>query len=97
MTYFYAEENPYGCDTKTELYSGGKVHLVSAGYLYRFTTKSERDAWVDSAEEDHRQALTASAARKLHATGSLTSAVWDTTWTNPPTDIYICPCDKLVD
>lgn len=79
---FYAESNRYGLNTTTTIRRmGGKEIIVSAGDLYRFTTKAARDAFVadDSRSNGRatREALTAADARKLHATGDLAAAVWE--------------------
>ena len=73
--HFYAEHNRYGigCTTTTRIH--GREIVISAGNLYRFTTRAERDAWV--ADDRHRTALTAAEARKDHATGKLSSAYWE--------------------
>ena len=78
---YYAEHNRYGVGTTTErvLGRGRDPIITSAGQLYRFATRAERDAWVAADVWDgrrHRRALTAEQARKTHATGSLATGYW---------------------
>lgn len=73
---FYAEHNRYGVNMMTTVRRRGRPLTVSAGNLYRFATRAERDAWV-AEDGSHRIALTAGQARRDHATGPLTGGVWD--------------------
>ena len=76
MTFHYAEENPGHRDTTTNIFRGNKMLLVIAGNLYRFPSRADRDAWVDE-NSSHRQPVSASDARRRHATGKLTEAEFD--------------------
>ena len=75
---FYAENNRYGIGSMTVIRRHGREITVSAGTLYRFKTRQDRDAWVeDPGGWPRRQALAAAEARKGHATGDLARAIWD--------------------
>jgi len=76
MNMFYAEENKYGLNTTTIRRGNKKERNVSAGNLLRFTTAAARNAFVAD-DTRHREVLTAAEARKYHATGDLTAAVWE--------------------
>lgn len=74
--HFYAEENRYGRGTTTTIRRNGREIIVSAGSLYRFPSRKERDDWLEGGNH-HRAALTSTEARRLHATGSLVEALWE--------------------
>lgn len=74
--HFYAEENRYGRNTTTTIRRAGREIIVSAGNLYRFPSRKERDDWLQKGQH-HREALTAAEARRYHATGPLAKARWE--------------------
>ena len=76
MTYYYAEYNRYGIGTLTEI--GGRVQ--SAGNLYRFKSRKDRDDWVESDQWDgqyHRAAITRKEAERLHNGAFHERAFWE--------------------
>lgn len=83
---FYAEENRYGLNTTTTIRRKGREIIVSAGNLFRFATKAERDAFVANGEK--RQPLTAAEARRDHAVPNLAEAIWeDAHYPHPARDV----------
>lgn len=75
--FYYAEENRYGKSMMTTIRRGGRDIYVSAGNLFRFASKEDRDAWVADAGQYYRAALTSAEAQKMHSTGPMSAARWE--------------------
>lgn len=71
---YYAEINRYGLGTTTTAHRGGKEIIVSAGTLYRFETRQQREDWL--LISGNRRTLTARNARSFYSTGDLKTALW---------------------
>lgn len=78
--YFYAEEHRHGIGTTTTIRRGGKEIIVSAGSLLRFTSRQDRDAWIEADPcrngRGSRIATTRQAAMRDHAITNMQIAEW---------------------